>query len=77
MMGLSDYDQLALLPRSGRDEATGTDKWVDPETGHFIPRPIRVRGNSKNQRNRVDPVYGCTGGLTNQGHECPWGCYAL
>lgn len=30
----------------------------------------------KAQENTIDTVYGCTGGKTNGGHGCPWGCYA-
>ncbi|MBY8997413.1 MAG: hypothetical protein KGD60_06760 [Candidatus Thorarchaeota archaeon] len=60
-------------------------KWIDYSgpVGIVKKRVIRVRTNSKNQWNTVDPVYGCVGGLTNQDIEtgdsygCPWGCYAL
>ncbi|RLI52606.1 MAG: hypothetical protein DRP09_17590 [Candidatus Thorarchaeota archaeon] len=54
-----------------------TAKWIDPVTGQFRPRVMRVRSNSKNQRNILETVYGCTGALTNDGHGCPWGCYAV
>ncbi|MFQ5833943.1 MAG: hypothetical protein ACE5H4_14650 [Candidatus Thorarchaeota archaeon] len=50
-----------------------TSKWIDPETGHFIPRDIEVRGNSKNPRNTTDVVYGCP---YYSFKNCPWGCYA-
>jgi len=59
-------------------------KWIDYSgpVGIVKPRVIRVRTNSKNQFNTVDPVYGCVGGLTNVdpatgvAYGCPWGCYA-
>lgn len=53
-----------------------TAKWIEPETGRFRSRPVRVRGNTKSQANTLEPVYGCRGGHTNQGFGCPWGCYA-
>ncbi|MFW9888903.1 MAG: hypothetical protein ACFFER_12015 [Candidatus Thorarchaeota archaeon] len=53
-----------------------TEKWVDPETGHFRRRPAEVRADSKNQKNVVDMIYGCPWSYTNNDLGCPWGCYA-
>ncbi len=60
-------------------------KWIDYSgpVGIVKQRVARVRTNSKNQFNTVDPVYGCVGALSNIDEEtgdaygCPWGCYAL
>ena len=60
-------------------------KWIDYSgpVGIVKQRVARVRTNSKNQFNTVDPVYGCVGALSNVDEEtgdaygCPWGCYAL
>lgn len=49
------------------------EQWIDPLTGHFRRRPMRVRGNSKNQANTIETVYGCKHG---NAETCPWGCYA-
>ena len=37
---------------------------------------MEIHGNSKNQANTLETVYGCRGGKTNKGHSCWWGCYA-
>ena len=49
------------------------EQWIDPLTGHFRRRPMGVRGNSKNQANTIETVYGCKHG---NAETCPWGCYA-
>jgi len=49
------------------------EQWIDPLTGHSRRRPMRVRGNSKNQAHTIETVYGCKHG---NAETCPWGCYA-
>lgn len=53
-----------------------TDAWIDPDTHIFRVRDVHVRGNMKSLKNTLEPVYGCRGGLSNQGYGCPWGCHA-
>ena len=49
--------------------------WIGAD-GMYTSRVMRIRGNLKTDANTVDTVYGCTGGKTNEGHGCHWGCYA-
>jgi len=56
--------------------AQRVEKWIDTKERRFRSRPMEIHGNSKNQANTLETVYGCRGGKTNKGHGCWWGCYA-
>ena len=56
--------------------AQRVEKWIDTKGRRFRSRPMEIHGNSKNQENTLETVYGCRGGRTNSGHGCWWGCYA-
>ncbi|MFQ5834231.1 MAG: hypothetical protein ACE5H4_16120 [Candidatus Thorarchaeota archaeon] len=77
MTAESDLQQVVQMCLDGTvllsEAKRRTSKWIDFETGHFIPRDIEVRGNSKNRKKTIDVVYGCP---YYSFKNCPWGCYA-
>jgi hypothetical protein len=47
--------------------AQRVEKWIDTKERRFRSRPMEIHGNSKNQANTLETVYGCRGGKTNNG----------
>ena len=55
-------------------KSSDPSKWIEDKK--FVSRKLRIRGNSKAEKNTADPTYGCAGAKLHGNLGCFGSCYA-